>query len=128
MGYRIKALDEYTLTSSSEHKTPRLRVSLVRRAKNTARLLLDGTVRSLNAVLPFVDGKKGLEIGGPSGAFQRWLTPVPVYHRVGSLDNCDFSSVTTWTKHADDYRFHPHKPSGKNIFCNPPNFPSIPST
>jgi SAM-dependent methyltransferase len=113
------------MTSSSGQKTPQMRLSLVRRAKNTIRLLLDGRVRSLNAVLPFVDGKKGLEIGGPSGAFQRWLTPVPVYHRVGSLDNCDFSSVTTWTKHADDFRFHPHKPSGKNIFVDASDLSSI---
>jgi SAM-dependent methyltransferase len=93
-------------------------VPLVRRAKNTVRLLLAGRVRSFGAVRPFVEGKKGLEIGGPSAAFQRWLKPIPIYHRVESLDNCDLSRVTTWTTHEDAYRFSPHKPSGKNIFVD----------
>jgi SAM-dependent methyltransferase len=118
-------LDNNTLPPSTEHKTAQMRLSLVRRAKNTARLLLEGRVRSFHQVLPFVEGKKGLEIGGPSDAFKRWLTPVPVYHRVGALDNCDFSNITTWTNHADDYRFHPDKPSGKNIFVDASDLSSI---
>jgi SAM-dependent methyltransferase len=95
-----------------------MHVSLVRRAKNNARLLLAGRVHSFRTVLRFVEGKKGLEIGGPSTAFQRWFKPLPIYHRVESLDNCDISRVTTWTTHADSYTFSPHKPPGKNIFVD----------
>ncbi len=95
-----------------------MQVSIVRRAKNTTRLLLAGKVRSFAAVLPFVEDKNGLEIGGPSTAFQRWFKPLPIYHRVASLDNCDISRITTWTEHADAYTFSPHKPPGKNIFCD----------
>jgi SAM-dependent methyltransferase len=95
-----------------------MHVSLVRRAKNTVRLLTAGRVRSFQTVLSFVAGKKGLEIGGPSTAFQKWFQPLPIYHRVESLDNCDISRVTTWTTHADAYTFSPHKPPGKNIFVD----------
>jgi SAM-dependent methyltransferase len=95
-----------------------MHVSLVRRAKNTVRLLTAGRVRSFHTVLSFVAGKKGLEIGGPSTAFQKWFQPLPIYHRVESLDNCDISRVTTWTTHADAYTFSPHKRPGKNIFVD----------
>jgi hypothetical protein len=46
-------------------------VSLLRRAKNTVRLLLEGRVACYKAVLPFIEGKKGLEIGGPSAVYLR---------------------------------------------------------
>jgi hypothetical protein len=95
-----------------------MHVSIVRRAKNTARLLLEGRVRSFPAVLSLVEHKRGLEIGGPSTVFQRWFKPLPIYHRVESLDNCDISRVTTWTTHADSYNFSPHRPPGKNIFVD----------
>lgn len=102
-----------------------MHVSVVRRAKNTARLLLAGKVDSFDAVLPFVKGKQGLEIGGPSSAFQRWFKPLPIYHRVGSLDNCDISRVTTWAIHEDAYTFSPHKAPGRNIFCDASNLSCI---
>jgi SAM-dependent methyltransferase len=95
-----------------------MHVSVVRRAKNTARLLLEGRVDSFRTVLKFVEGKKGLEIGGPSSVFERRFKPLPIYHRVGSLDNCDISRITTWTTHADAYTFSPDKPPGKNIFVD----------
>jgi SAM-dependent methyltransferase len=95
-----------------------MQVSVIRRARNTTRLLLAGRVHAFGAVLPFVQHKKGLEIGGPSTAFERWFKPLPIYHRVASLDNCDFSRSTAWTEHTDAYAFSPYKPAGKNIFCD----------
>jgi SAM-dependent methyltransferase len=93
-------------------------ISIIRKARTATRLLLKGRVRAFSAVRLLVDHKNGLEIGGPSVAFQSGLNPVPIYDRVGSLDNCDFSRSTTWTEHADDFRFSPNKPPGKNIFCD----------
>ena len=95
-----------------------MHVSVVRRMKSSVRLLLAGRVDAFDALLPFVSNKNGLEIGGPSSAFERWFKPVPIYHRVGSLDNCDFSPNTTWADHADVYRFSPSRPPGRNIFCD----------
>ena len=53
------------------------------------------------------------------------MKPVPVYHRVGSLDNCDFSRNTTWAEHADEYKFNPAKPPGKSIFSDASDLSSI---
>ena len=52
-----------------------VKVSFIRRTKNTVRALMDGRVRCLDAVLPFVEGKAGLEIGGPSAVFEQGLRP-----------------------------------------------------
>jgi SAM-dependent methyltransferase len=103
-----------------------MQVSMIRRAKNTTRLLLAGRVSAFRMMLPFVRGKQGLEIGGPSSAFERRFKPVPIYHHVASLDNCDFSRSTAWTEHTDLYNFSPNKQPGKNIFCDASDLSGIP--
>jgi SAM-dependent methyltransferase len=104
-----------------------LKVSLVTRAKNTARRLRYVRWRTLRAVQPFVAGKNGLEIGGPSSVFEDGIQPLPIYPLVGTLDNCDFSRDTTWASHADSYVFSPGKPPGKSIFRDASNLSSIAS-
>jgi SAM-dependent methyltransferase len=104
-----------------------MEVSLIRRAKNTVRALLNGRVHCLDAVLPFVDGKRGLEIGGPSLVFEGGLNPLPIYPRVGSLDNCDISRNTTWATHAEAYTFSPRKAPGRNIFRDASNLSCVAS-
>lgn len=93
-----------------------MEVSLIRQAKDKVRLLRDVRWGCLRAVRPFIAGKKGLEIGGPSTVFQGGIQPLPIYPLVGSLDNCDFSRATTWASHGEDYVFSQAKPPGKNIF------------
>jgi len=102
-----------------------MQVSVYRRARNNVRHFLEGRVACYKAVLPFVDGKAGLEIGGPSAVFERWLTPLPIYERVGSLDNCDLSRNTAWASHADAYTFSRNKAPGKNIFRDASDLSSI---
>jgi SAM-dependent methyltransferase len=102
-----------------------LEVSLVRHAKQTARRLRYVRWRTLRAVRPFVAGKNGLEIGGPSKVFEEGIQPLPIYPLVGSLDNCDFSRDTTWASHEDSYIFSPGKPPGKSIFRDASNLSSI---
>ena len=102
-----------------------LEVSLVRRAKYTARRLRYTRWRTLRAVRPFVTGKNGLEIGGPSKVFEEGIQPLPIYPLVGSLDNCDFSRDTTWATHQDSYTFSPGKLPGKSIFRDASNLSSI---
>lgn len=46
---------------------------------------------------------------------------MPIYDSVGSLDNCDFSSETTWASHANSYVFSVRKAPGKSIFCEGSN-------
>jgi SAM-dependent methyltransferase len=98
---------------------------MIRRAKDTIRLLFEVRLRCFRKVRPFVDGRRGLEIGGPSVVFEGGVRPLPIYPRVGSLDNCDFSRDTTWASHREIYNFFPDKAPGKNIFRDASNLSSI---
>jgi SAM-dependent methyltransferase len=102
-----------------------MQVSLIRRAKNTARLLLQGRLDCYKLALTFVEGKSGLEIGGPSAVFEPGVTPLPIYDRVGSLDNCDLARDTAWAKHADVFTFSRKKAPGRNIFRDASDLSSI---
>jgi SAM-dependent methyltransferase len=44
---------------------------------------------------PLVEGKRGIEIGGPSAIFAR-TGLLPLYPLLGRLDNCDFAGDTIW--------------------------------
>jgi SAM-dependent methyltransferase len=74
-------------------------------------------VSSHSSYIRAIRGKAGLEIGGPSAVLKAG-GPLPLYDHIGSLDNCDFSASTTWAEHATEFIFSPHKPAGKNIFCD----------
>jgi ubiquinone/menaquinone biosynthesis C-methylase UbiE len=67
--------------------------------------------------LPYIEGKNGLEIGGPTGIFREGDI-VPVYGHIGTLDNCDFSISTAWAKHTQSFEFNPRKAPGKTFFCD----------
>jgi hypothetical protein len=56
-----------------------------------------GQLRSFSKYLSYVQGKSGLEIGGPSEAFRKGNI-LPIYEAAGTLDNCDFSKSTEWAK------------------------------
>jgi SAM-dependent methyltransferase len=79
---------------------------------------------SLDAYLPFVRGRAGLEIGGPSNVFTRGNV-VPIYDLLGSLDNCDFSDNTVWREHGKEFIFSPRRPAGKSFFCEGSNLTPI---
>jgi SAM-dependent methyltransferase len=104
-----------------------LAASLARRTEDAVQFLIDVRLRFFRAVRPFVDGKSGLEIGGPSVVFEGGLRRLPIYLHVGSLDNCDFSRDTTWASHEESYRFSAEKAPGKNIFRDASNLSSIAS-
>ena len=52
-------------------------------------------LKCYTAAAPLMSGKRGLEIGGPSGLFVR-RGRFPAYGIAGSLDNCNFSRTTIW--------------------------------
>ena len=74
-------------------------------------------VRSFRKYLPYIEGKNGLEIGGPTGIFHEGDI-LPVYEHIGTLDNCDFSTSTAWAKHTEKFDFNPRKAPGKTFFCD----------
>jgi len=76
-----------------------------------------GQLRSFSKYLSYVQGKSGLEIGGPSEAFRKGNI-LPIYEAAGTLDNCDFSKSTEWAKHQETFLFSPGKPPGRTFICD----------
>jgi SAM-dependent methyltransferase len=74
--------------------------------------------------LPSLQGKRGLEIGGPSAVFRDWFRPFPIYKHIGVLDNCDLSKHTVWADHSDEFKFWPGK-TGRNIFGEGSFLPNV---
>jgi len=58
------------------------------------------TCREYWIVEPFVAGKCGLEIGGPSTIFLKHHL-IPIYDRCQRIDNCDFSQRNIWNEQFD---------------------------
>lgn len=87
--------------------------------------MLQGSLRCSQTAVRLLENKSGLEIGGPSEVF-RMERLLPVYSHIQNLDNCDFSSSTTWAKHSTSFVFGPGKVAGKNIFCDGSNLAVIP--
>ena len=85
----------------------RKRIDLMRRVR----------LKSFETYLTYVSGKNGLEIGGPSGLFKKGKV-LPIYEKIGRLDNCDFSKATVWAKHTETFIFSPGKGPGKTLFCD----------
>lgn len=70
----------------------------------------------LNLYRRAVAHKAGLEIGGPSNTFRK-RNVIPIYDKVGSLDNCDFSANTVWADHSPEFVFSSRRPPGRSFFC-----------
>jgi len=90
--------------------------SVLQRGIFRVRRLLNLPVPSFDKYLSCLTDKAGLEIGGPSSTF-RSPDALPIYDKIGSLDNCDFSSSTVWSEHAPEFVFSPAKPPGRSFFC-----------
>jgi len=57
-------------------------VSLLRRVTNRARLVLQGQASCFKLAISLVEGKSGLEIGGPSAVFRERSSPLPIYKKL----------------------------------------------
>ncbi len=82
------------------------------------RRLLKRRARCFRTVGSLLEGKAGLEIGGPSALFSRGGR-LPVYLLVSTLDNCNYSSNTVWEGAIDQgktFRFDKkHDPGNQYI-------------
>jgi SAM-dependent methyltransferase len=88
------------------------------------RRLAQGRLKQFDSYLPYLQNRKGLEIGGPSKIFRRGNL-LPVYEVIGGLDNCDFSKSTVWAKHSDNFQFSPRKSPGTSFFLDGSNLSEI---
>jgi len=69
------------------------------------------------AYLEAVRGRRGIEIGGPSGIFRRHKL-LPLYPVVAALDCCAFAASTLWRNDGTEessYQFARGKPAGKQF-------------
>jgi len=100
--------------------------TLLDRVVRRTRIAMQGRLACFDLAVSQVRDKKGLEIGGPSEVFRESSRLLPIYDKVGSLDNCDFSKSTTWAAHSDTYEFSPKIPPGKTIFGEGSNLAGVP--
>jgi SAM-dependent methyltransferase len=83
------------------------------------------TVKNIDFYLSNFEGKKGIEIGGPSSIFSREL---PIYNAIGALDGCNFSNQTVWEGNiveGRNYNYYKDK-KGHQYICEATNLDSVP--
>jgi SAM-dependent methyltransferase len=86
-------------------------------AAQVARRVLGRYVASRKRFRAQIEGKFGLEIGGPSSAFGD-SGELPLYRFLAGLDNCVFSVETIWEGRRAEgltYSYHPNKAKGFNF-------------
>ena len=98
--------------------------SVLKRGEFRIRRLLKLPVPHFKKYLPYLSGKVGIEIGGPSSTFSA-PDALPIYDKLGTLDNCDFSSTTVWAEHHSDFIYCTAKAPGRSFFCEGSNLSPI---
>lgn len=86
----------------------------------------DEGIHNMDVYLKCFIGKKGIEIGGPSGVFS---TVIPVYQVMAALDGCNFSAQTIWEGNiaeGENYNYFENK-KGFQYICEASNLEMIPS-
>lgn len=76
---------------------------------------------------PFVQGKLGIEIGGPTHLFRKWNL-LPIYPIASRVDNCNFSRQTVWEgtiKEGASFRYDKHRPLGYQYVAEASNLEQI---
>jgi len=83
-------------------------------------------IKKFDLFLKHFTGKRGIEIGGPSGVFSE---DIPIYQVMASLDGCNFSSKTIWEGQlveGDNYNFFDSK-KGYQYICEASDLKEVPS-
>lgn len=99
-------------------------------ALHAARHLVAPTrARALEHCRELVRDRSGIEIGGKSGVFSE-RGVLPLYEAVGSLDNCNFATTTTWEgsiAEGANFRFSTNRPAGMQFVSETTNLDRIES-
>jgi len=72
---------------------------------------------------PYLTGKYGLEIGGPSGIFCSGHL-IPVYSLCRGIDTCNFSAQTIWSEPTNLLKFGPRP--GKQFVAEASDLSMVP--
>lgn len=76
-----------------------------------------------------IEGKSGIEIGGPSQIFTQ-AGQFPLYENLHALDNCNFSEDSLWGKnnpHNEEFIYSNNKPAGHQKILEATNLQEIES-
>lgn len=101
-------------------------VSLIKKIRSR---LFPVRISEIAIIRTYCAGKKGMEIGGPSGIFT-WKGNIPLYSVVGSLDVCNFSGATMWEGKISEgynFKFHPKKKAGFQYLSEASDLQRIPN-
>lgn len=88
------------------------------------------TLPAFNLYRAELQGKKALEIGGPSELFGPEGS-LPIYDVLQSLDNCLYSKRTIWAGEVSEnlgFHYHPKKAPGRQIICEATQLEAEPAT
>jgi SAM-dependent methyltransferase len=103
-----------------------MNLPLLDRVITKARVHMQGRLECYEMVASLVKDKSGIEIGGPSEVFRKPNIYLPIYSCAKNVDNCDFSSNTTWAQHSEAFHFDAKKSPGKNIFADGSDLRAVP--
>jgi SAM-dependent methyltransferase len=81
-----------------------------------SRIFFPSRAKTLPTCLELVEGRNGLEIGGPSFPGLGPKGHLPIYPAIARLDNCNFASHTVWEKSLQEgeyFEFCAGKPKGR---------------
>ena len=84
----------------------------------------DEKIPDLIYYVNYVSGKRGIEIGGPSGLFKHYL---PLYEKIESLDGVNYSNDTLWEGKIEEgltFNFYQNR-TGRQFICEGTNLSSI---
>lgn len=99
----------------------------VHKIATAAKIAINGPLRCRKLAFSLIADRTGIEIGGPSMVFSKpWY--LPIYGKIGSLDNCDYRRETIWASHRESYCFDRRRPPGKTYFCEGSDLEDIPNS
>ncbi|GAB6844923.1 SAM-dependent methyltransferase [Methylorubrum rhodinum] len=84
---------------------------------------------SFKALHQRFDGRRALEIGGPSACF-RAQGYFPVYPRLAGVDNCNFASTTLWEGTIEagaSFHTDPARPPGRQFIAEATDLAAVPT-
>ena len=91
--------------------------------------LIRARARSFRALQGRFDGRRALEIGGPSACF-RAQGYFPVYPRLAGVDNCNFARTTLWEGAIEagaSFRYDPARPPGRQFIAEATDLAAVPT-
>lgn len=96
--------------------------------KAAARYAFPAKAKSFAKAKEVVEGRQGLEIGGPSPGFGR-KGFLPIYPFAKGIDNCNFGAKTVWEGSISDgltFQFDPNRPKGRQYIAEATDLRAIP--